>query len=84
MSFLRRLARGQRVVLVIALGVALGAVGSYLDAWGSSPVGWVAYAPLGPATRGGLHPWVRLLLWLALTAVWAACSLVVLRPPSAE
>ncbi len=85
MKWLRGLSYGQRVVLVVALGVGLGSLGSYLVTLGSPSSGWVAYAPLTEHTGVpgiGLHPWVRLLIWLALTVVWATCSLVLLRPSS--
>jgi hypothetical protein len=87
MSRLGGWGRGQRVVLVVALGVALGVLGSYLVTLGSPgpPRGWVAYAPLTQnpvAASSGLHPWVRLLIWLGLTVIWAACSVAILRPSS--
>ena len=35
--------------------------------------------PDGP---GGLHPWVRLIVWLVLILVWVVASVVLLRSPS--
>lgn len=38
----------------------------------------MSYAPLSQATPPPeviLHPWVRLLIWLALTAIWVIASL---------
>jgi len=85
-NWLRRLGRAERIVLVVALGVALEAFGSFLGSVGSA-AGWVAYAPLSQATLigpGGLHPWVRLFIWLILTTVWAVASIVILRAPASE
>jgi heme/copper-type cytochrome/quinol oxidase subunit 1 len=82
------LARAQRVVVVIALGLALGAVGSYLvHLGGGIRTGWYGYAPLTatfqpPGT--GLPTWLRLLIWLVLIAVWALASIRVLRPAPGE
>ena len=85
MNRLRRLGRAERIVLVVALGVALEAFGSFLGGVGSA-AGWVAYAPLSQATliAGGLHPWVRLFIWLVLTIVWAVASIAILRAPRSE
>jgi branched-subunit amino acid ABC-type transport system permease component len=76
----------QRVALVVALGIALYFAGAWLAGLGSrSNFGWVGYAPLSntafenTAFEGGLHPWVRLIIWLLLTALWAGLSLVLLR-----
>ena len=82
-----RLNRAQRIVVVIGLGVALGFFGGWVTALGSvsGAFGWTGYAPLRVATFGpesGLHPWVRLVIWLALTVVWAGTSIILLRSPS--
>jgi hypothetical protein len=77
----------QRVVIVVGLGIALYLFGSWLIGYwefGGSPnsFGWVGYAPLsGTVSRPGLilHPWVRLLIWLALTTIWVVTSAVLLR-----
>ena len=66
---------------MVGLGAALYVLGQWLTQLGSAlPYGWVAYAPLsnqyGP---DGLHPWVRLLIWLVLIAAWVALSLTLLR-----
>jgi hypothetical protein len=73
--------RAQRIVIVVGLGAALFVFGQWLTALGSHlPYGWVGYAPLskefGP---DGLHPWVRLVIWLILIAIWAVTSAVLLR-----
>lgn len=86
MNRLRRLGRAERIVLVVALGVALEAFGSFLSGVGSA-AGWVAYVPLSQATLigpGGFHPWVRLFIWLVLTIVWAVASIAILRAPTSE
>lgn len=45
--------------------------------------GWVAYAPTSNSynfpSEGGLHPWVRLILWLALIGLWTGLSALLLR-----
>jgi heme/copper-type cytochrome/quinol oxidase subunit 1 len=73
--------RAQRVVVVVALAAALGASGQWLTSLGSRPdFGWVAYAPLSNRiTPDGLHPWVQLLIWLALIIVWAFVGVALLR-----
>jgi heme/copper-type cytochrome/quinol oxidase subunit 1 len=74
----------QRVVLVIGLGVALYFVGAWIMARGHS-FGWVAYAPLSNTDIGpsvGLHPWVRLVVWLLLIVVWVVTSCVLFRSSS--
>jgi heme/copper-type cytochrome/quinol oxidase subunit 1 len=86
MRWIDGLTRAQRAVVVIAFGLALWAMGSYLVSLGSGyPFGWTAYAPLtkqlnGPST--GLHAWLRLIIWLVLIGVWAVGSVRVLRPSS--
>jgi hypothetical protein len=85
MRFIDGLSKAQRVVVVIGLGLALGAVGSYLISLGSGlPRGWTGYAPLQvllvPGT--GMAPWLRLIIWLALIALWALASITLLRPPN--
>jgi heme/copper-type cytochrome/quinol oxidase subunit 1 len=83
MRWIDRLSKAQRVVVVIALGIALGAVASYLTSLGVRS-GWYAYAPL---TGQALQPpgigepgWLRLIIWLAAISLWAFTSVMVLRP----
>jgi hypothetical protein len=80
------LSKAQRVVVVIALGLALGTVGSYLVSLGSGfPSGWTAPLTSGGGfygLGGGLHSWLRLIIWLVLIGLWAVASVRVLRPPS--
>jgi heme/copper-type cytochrome/quinol oxidase subunit 1 len=83
-----RLSQPQRIVLVIALGVAGGAAGIYLVNLGNTVSGgWYAYAPLSQALyppHTGLAGWLRLIIWLALVGLWALASIRVLRPSPEE
>ena len=80
-----RLSQPQKIVVVVALGMAFGAVGTYIASLGNaSAFGWYAYAPLtqgviDPA-QTELHGWVRLLIWLVLIGLWALLSVRILRP----
>lgn len=84
MRFTDRLSMAQRIVLVVALGLAFGVLGNYLDSLGNTGrTGWYAYAPLTrsvllPGT--GLPGWLRLLIWLVLIGLWAVAAAWVLRP----
>jgi hypothetical protein len=84
-----RLNTRQRIVVVIGLGVGLYFFGGWVTTRGGAGTGWVAYAPLSntvntPDLPGpGLHPWVRLIIWLALIVVWVLASVVLLRSPPA-
>jgi hypothetical protein len=87
MRLIDGLSKAQRVVVVVALGLALGVVGAYLVSLGSGVrSGWYAYSPLtatllqAPGT--GLPAWLRLIVWLVLIGLWALASLRVLRPPA--
>ncbi len=88
MRFTDRLSMAQRIVTVVALGLALAAIGSYLDSLDYTGLtGWYAYAPLSrsiepPGT--GLAGWERLLIWLVLIGLWAVAAARVLRPAPAE
>jgi uncharacterized membrane protein YuzA (DUF378 family) len=81
-----RLNQHQRIVVVIALGMAFGAVGLHLVNLGTTIGGWYAYAPLTqPAyPRTGLAGWLRLIIWLALIGLWALVSLRILRASPQE
>jgi len=78
-----RLNMRQRTVVVIGFGAGLYFVGSWITGGGRAVTGWSSYAPLsaGPPSLGGpwLHPWVRLVIWLTLVAVWVSGSVVLLR-----
>lgn len=78
----------QRIVLVIALAIAFAFLGRYLVSLGQErEFGWFAYAPLNSSLQlpnHGLRPWLRLVIWLALIAVWCAASVYLLRPHRAS
>jgi hypothetical protein len=83
-----QLSQPQKIVVVIALGMAFGAIGIYLANRGNTGVfGWYGYAPLSQVVfppRTGLHGWLRLLIWLVLISLWALASVRVLRPSPQE
>jgi heme/copper-type cytochrome/quinol oxidase subunit 1 len=87
-AVVRNLNRGQRIVGVLAWGLVLWFVGSYVTTLGEGPAfGWVAYAPLSKATRAvtpgpDLTALESLLLSLALVAFWGIGSYFLLRSPS--
>jgi hypothetical protein len=77
-----RLSQPQKIVVVIAFGMALGAAGIYLVNLGNT-FGWYAFTPLSQvvsAPRTGLAGWLRLIIWLVLICLWALGSILVLRP----
>jgi heme/copper-type cytochrome/quinol oxidase subunit 1 len=82
MRWIDRLSSAQRVVIVVALGLALGSVASYLTGMGTG-TGWYGYAPLSGQLfqpRGIGEPgWLRLIIWLAVISLWALLSLRLLR-----
>ncbi len=82
------LSKSQRIVVVIALGLGLATLASYLVNLGSEvATGWYAYSPLTSGAgiaHTGLHRWLRVLIWLVLIGVWAAGSIWVLRPASGD
>jgi hypothetical protein len=88
MRWIDGLSKSQRVVVVIAFGLGLGTLGSYLVNIGSEVVsGWYAYSPLTSATiapHTGLHRSIRLLIWLVLIGIWALGSIWVFRPASSD
>jgi hypothetical protein len=84
------LSQPQKVVIVIALGMALAVAGAYVAGPGNATAGgWYAYATVGQGPFSGagflwthtrLRGWERLLIWLALIGLWALVSARVLRP----
>jgi hypothetical protein len=84
MRVIDRLSMCQRVVVVVALGFALGVTGTYLMSLASGiGSGWYGYAPLTAtleAPGAGLPGWLQLIIWLALIGAWAVASIRVLRP----
>jgi hypothetical protein len=80
-----RLSQPQKIVVVIAFGMALGAAGIYLVNLGT--FGWYAYSPLSQVAsppRTGLTGWLRLIIWLVLICLWALGSIRILRPSPDE
>ena len=78
----RTLNLAQRIIMVIGLGIGLDVFGQWLVSRGTGATRWVAYAPLtsgGYPPVGGIHPWVRMVVWLVLTAVWVLASVALLR-----
>jgi len=82
----RSLNRSQAIVVVIGLGVAFYILGSWLTTLGSHPpTGWVGYAPLRTGDEfGGFQPWLRLIIWLLLIAVWVRASTALLNNRSLD
>lgn len=82
MHWIDRLSLAQRVVVVVAPGLALATVASYLTGLGTR-TGWYAYAPLSGQVfqpQGIGEPgWLRLIIWLAAISLWALISLRMLR-----
>jgi heme/copper-type cytochrome/quinol oxidase subunit 1 len=88
MRWIDGLSKAQRVVVVVALGLSLGVVGSYLVNLGTGlRSGWYAYSPLTATIQApgtGLPSWLRLIVWLVLIGLWALASIRVLRSPADE
>jgi hypothetical protein len=86
----RKFDRPQRVIVVVGMGLALYVFGLWATAIGAQlPNGWTGYAPLQSNQavsflEGGLHPWVRLVIWLVLIVVWVGLSCEVLRDRSSK
>jgi hypothetical protein len=84
MRLLDRLGVAQRIILTVTLGLALGAIGTYIMRLGHEGT-WFGFAPgtgnvsLGPSVSD-LSPWEELLVWLGLILAWSALSLVIWRP----
>jgi hypothetical protein len=84
-KLLARLNQGQRVVIVIALGIVTLLLGWWITAI-TTFTGWVAYAPLSGVTQSLNHRnltfgWI-VLIWIGLTVVWAVLAGVVLHRPN--
>jgi len=79
-----RLNKAQKIVVVIATGIALAAVGVYLANRGSvspGPGHYIVAYPSRFVPRQRPPRWLRLMIWLVLDAIWALTSIVVLRSP---
>lgn len=87
MKHLAKLNLAQRIVIIIALGIAIVFFGEWVTSLGTPLFGLGAYAPLTASIfwhRGRLTFGEITLIWIGLTALWAAVSMVVLRSPKAE
>src|SRR5215469_12529364 len=79
-----RLNKAQKIVIVIATGVALAAIGILLANRGSvrPPGHYISALRHGFAALRPRPPrWLRVIIWLVLDAIWALTSIVVLRSP---
>src|SRR5271155_5819684 len=79
-----RFNRGQRVIAIVAWGIALYFVGQYLTTLGTpfGSFGWVAYAPNSHVYFSSglwLTPLECLFVWLGLAALWLVGSVLLLR-----
>jgi heme/copper-type cytochrome/quinol oxidase subunit 1 len=81
MRWIDGLNKPQRIVVVIAFGLAIATLASYLVNIGSVASGWYAYSPQTSALYAprGLHAWLRVIIWLLLIGAWALGSIRVLR-----
>ena len=75
----RTLDRGQRIVIVVGLGVALYFFGGWITTRGTgAQFGWVAYAPLSSATSSpGAGPdlWIMALTLTGFSAIFTGVNL---------
>jgi hypothetical protein len=80
MHLIDRLSTAQRVVVVVAIGLGLWVVGSYLVNLGSV-VFYTVVPPMPIAPRTGLPPLARVGIWLVIIGLWALAATRVLGPP---
>lgn len=83
---IHRFNRPQRIVVVTALGVLMYVLGSWMVTWGSHlPYGSAVYSNLSSQVEvGGLHPWVKVAIWIIAIAIWSGSSIIFLRTSSEE
>lgn len=76
----RRLNRAQRVVIVVALGLALFFLGDWVTTLGTHlPYGSAEFTNINtPDTVGGFHPWVRFTIWMLAQVILVGASLPLL------
>jgi hypothetical protein len=84
MRRVRNLTFAQRIIVIVAWGLALRVVGGYIVTGGNAGEGgWFGYVP-GTSQLfvpgGRLGPGASLVLWLALIAVWAVVAIWLLGP----
>jgi hypothetical protein len=82
-KLLARLNMAQRVIIVIAFGVALALFGYWVALHDVYAFGWVSYTPMPTriAKPRGLTFGEIILVWLGLTIAWAVVSIIVLHRP---
>ena len=86
MAWVHKLGRAERIVVIIAFGVALDAFLSYfVPIGGSGPISFSfstsSSAPLTLVRGGGLSGWLRVFVWIVCALTWAAVSIRILRAP---
>jgi hypothetical protein len=81
MSWVRRLGRAERIVVVIALGVALDVFGQYFVPLTTFPF---ASTPSVVVPSFGPPGWFRVVVWFVLAGGWALGSIAILRAPPPE
>jgi hypothetical protein len=90
MDSLKRLGLAQRIAILVGLGLAIEALGSYIVSLGGpfGNFGSFGFAPLTNnsfiSAGGSLSAWEQLLIWLGLIAVWSGVALWLLGPTPAE
>jgi hypothetical protein len=74
---LRELNGAQRVVIIVALGIALFFLGDWVTTLGTHlPYGSAEFMNINtPDVVGGPHPWVRFTIWMLLLVIWLGASL---------
>ena len=81
MDSLKRLGLAQRIAILIGLGFAVEALGSYIVSLGGpfGNFGSFGFAPLTNnsfiSAGGSLSTWEQLLIWLGLIAVWSGVAI---------
>jgi hypothetical protein len=85
-KLLARLNMAQRVIIVIAFGVALALFGYWVALHDVYAFGWVSYSPMPTrvAKPRGLTFGEIILVWLGLTIAWAVASTIVFHRPKPE
>jgi hypothetical protein len=76
MERIRHLGRGERIVLVVALGVALDAFCSYFVPLATFPYASTAQLSIPSSGPPG---WFRVIVWFVVAGAWAVGSIAILR-----
>lgn len=77
----RPLNKSQCAVIIVGLGAVLYTFGLWFTGLDTKlNYGWVAYSPLSNRfDTTGLHPWLRLLIWIVLIVLWVVASATLLK-----